>query len=53
MDETLTADKLNNFLMVADKAKKDPLPIQTYFLSSWDTDSSTQIASQERALKTI
>jgi hypothetical protein len=36
VDKTLTTDKLNTFLTVADEAKKDLLLIQRYFLSSWD-----------------
>jgi hypothetical protein len=36
VDKTLTTDKLNNFHMVADEAKKDLLWTQKYFLSSWD-----------------
>jgi hypothetical protein len=38
-DKTLTTNKLDDFLMVADKAKKDSLLIQNYFLSSWDPDA--------------
>ncbi len=36
MDETLMTDKLDNFLLDANEAKKDLLLIQKYFLSSWD-----------------
>jgi hypothetical protein len=53
VDKTLTADKLNNFCMVADKAKKDLLLIQKYFLSSWDPETSTQLASNNRPYRTI
>jgi hypothetical protein len=45
MDKTLMTNKLDDFPMVADEAKKDPLLIQKFFLSSWDPDASTQLAS--------
>jgi hypothetical protein len=45
MDETLTTNKLDDFLLVADEAKKDPLLIQKYFLSSWDPLTLTQLES--------
>jgi hypothetical protein len=45
VDKTHTTNKLDNFLMVTDKAKNDPLLIQKYFLSSWDPVTSNQLAS--------
>jgi hypothetical protein len=53
VDETLTTDKLDDLLTVADKAKKDPLLILKYFLSSWDPDASTQLASNNGPCGTI
>jgi hypothetical protein len=44
IDEMLSTDKLDNFLTVADEAKKDPLLICKYFLPSWDPLTSTQLA---------
>ncbi len=52
-DETLTTDKLDNFLTVADEAKKDLLLIQKYFLSSWDPVTSTQLALNNGPCGTI
>jgi hypothetical protein len=45
VDKTLTTNKLDNFLTVADEAKKCSLLIHKYFLSSWDQVPSTQLAS--------
>jgi hypothetical protein len=55
MDETLTTNKLDVFLflMVADEAQKSPSLIQIYFLSSWDPDASTQLASNNGPCGTI
>jgi hypothetical protein len=53
MDKTLTTDKLDNFLTVADEAKKDQLLIQKYVLSSWDAITLTQLASINRPCGTI
>jgi hypothetical protein len=53
VDETLMTDKLDNFLMVADEAKKDPLLIQKYFLSSLDPVTFTQFPSNNRSCGTI
>ncbi len=41
LDKTLTTDKLDDYLTVANKAKKDPLLIQKYFLSSWNPVTPT------------
>jgi hypothetical protein len=41
IDKTLSTDKLNNFLMVADKAKEDSLLLCKHFLPSWDLFTST------------
>jgi hypothetical protein len=53
VDKTLTIDKHGNFLTVADEAKKDPLLIQKYFLSSWDSVTLNQHASNNRPYRTI
>jgi hypothetical protein len=45
VDKTLTANKFDDFLTVKDEAKKDPLLIQKYFVSSWDPVTLTQLAS--------
>jgi hypothetical protein len=51
--ETLSTNKLNKFLTVADKAKKDPLLIHKHFLQSWDPLTSTQLASNNGPCGTI
>ncbi len=53
VDEMLSTNKLNDFLTVADKAKKDPLLICKHFLPSWDTLTSMQLASNNRPCGTI
>jgi hypothetical protein len=53
MDKTLTTDKLDSFLMVTDKTKKDPLLIQRYFLSSWNPVTLTQLALNNGPCGTI
>jgi hypothetical protein len=53
VDKTLMADKLDNLLMVAYEAKKDPSLIQRYFLSSWDPGTLTQLALNNGPCKTI
>ncbi len=53
IDKTLMTDKLDNFLTVADEAKKDLLLIQKYFLSSWDPVTLTQLASNNGLCGTI
>jgi hypothetical protein len=53
VDEMLSTDKLDNFLMVADKAKKDPLLIRKHFLPSWDPLTPTQLASNNRPCGTV
>jgi hypothetical protein len=53
VNTTLTTDKLDDFCMVADEAKKDPLLIQNYFLSSWDPVTLTQLASNNGPCRTI
>ncbi len=44
IDKPLSTNKLDKFLAVADKAKKDPLLICKQFLPSWDPLTSTQLA---------
>jgi hypothetical protein len=44
VDETLSTAKLDKFLAVADKAKKDSLLICKHFIPSWDPLTSTQLA---------
>ncbi len=53
VDKTLTADKLKDFLTVADRGKKDPLLIQRYFVSSQDTVTLTQLVSNNGPSGTI
>jgi hypothetical protein len=53
IDKTLTTDKLDNFLTVADEGKKDLLLIQKYFLSSWDPVTSPQLALKHGPCRTI
>jgi hypothetical protein len=53
IDKTLSTNKLNDFLRVADKAKKDPLLICKHFLPSWDPLTSTQLASNNGPCGTI
>jgi hypothetical protein len=53
VDETLTNNKLENFLTVTGKAKKNLSPTQNYFLCSWDRDASTQLASNNGPCRTI
>jgi hypothetical protein len=52
-DKTLSTDKLDGFLTVADKAKKDPLLIRRHFLPSWDPLTSMQLASNNGPCGTI
>jgi hypothetical protein len=44
--EMLSTNKLDNFLTVADKAKKDPSLICKHFLPSWDPLTSTNSIKQ-------
>jgi hypothetical protein len=53
VDKTLTTDKLDDFLTVVDEAKKGPLLIQRYFLSSWDPVTLTQLALNNGPCGTI
>jgi hypothetical protein len=53
VDEKLSTNKLNNFLMVADKAKKEPSLICKHFLPSWDPLISTQLALNSGPCGTI
>jgi hypothetical protein len=53
VDEMLSTNKLDDFLMVADKAKKDPLLICKHFLPSWDPLTSMQLASNNGPCGTI
>jgi hypothetical protein len=53
VDNTLTTDKLDDFLMVADEAKKNLSLIQRYFLSSWDPVTLTQLALNNGPCRTI
>jgi hypothetical protein len=53
VDKTFSTDKLNNFLMVADEAKKDPSLICIHFLPSWDPLTSMQLASNNGPCGTI
>jgi hypothetical protein len=53
VDKTLTTDRLDNFLRVADEAKKDQLLIQRYFLFSWHPVTLTQLASNNGPCRTI
>jgi hypothetical protein len=53
VDKTLSTNKLDDFLMVTDKAKKDPLLICKHFLPSWDPLTSTQLASNNGPCGTI
>jgi hypothetical protein len=48
IEETLSSDKLDGFLMVTDEAKKDPLLICKRFLPSWDPLTSMQLVSNNR-----
>ncbi len=47
VDKTLTIDKLDDFFMVVDEAKKDPLLIPKNLFSSWDPVTSTQLALKQ------
>jgi hypothetical protein len=53
VDKTLSSNKLDKFLTVADKAKKDPSLICKHFLPSWDPLTSTQLALNNRPWGTI
>jgi hypothetical protein len=53
VNKTLSTNKLNNVLMVDDKAKKDPLLIPKHFFPSWDPLTSTQLASNNGPCGTI
>jgi hypothetical protein len=53
VDKTLSTNKLSDFLMVADKAKKDRLLICKHFLPSWDPLTSTQLALNNGPCGTI
>ncbi len=53
VDEMLSTNKLGEFLMVADEAKKDPLLICKHFLPSGDPLTSTQLASNNGPWGTI
>ncbi len=53
VDKTLSSDKHNKFLTVADEAKKDHLLIPKHFLPSWDPLTSTQLASNNGPCGTI
>jgi hypothetical protein len=53
IDKTLSSDKLNKFLMAADKVKKEPTLICKHFLPSWDPLTSTQLASNNGPCGTI
>jgi hypothetical protein len=46
IEKTLSTNKLDNFLTVADEAKKDPSLIHKHLLPSWDPLTSTQLASK-------
>jgi hypothetical protein len=53
IDERLSTNKIDEFLTVADKAKKDPLLIHKHFLPSWDSLTSTQLALNKGSCGTI
>jgi hypothetical protein len=53
IDKMLSTNKLDDFLTVADKTKKDPLLIHKHFLPSWDPLTSTQLALNNRPCGTI
>jgi hypothetical protein len=53
VDKTLSSEKLNKFLTVADKAKKDPSLICKHFLPSWDPLTSTQLMLNNGSCGTI
>jgi hypothetical protein len=53
IDKMLSTNKLDDFLTVADKAKKDQLLICKHFLPSWDPLTSTQLASNNGPCGTI
>jgi hypothetical protein len=53
VDKTLSTNKLDNFLLVTDKAKKDPLLICKLFLPSWDPLTSMQLALNNKPCGTI
>ena len=53
VDKTLTTDKLDNLLMVADEAKKDLSLIQKHFLSSCYLVALTQLALNNGPCRTI
>jgi hypothetical protein len=53
LNKTLSTNKLDNFLTVGDKAKKDPSLIHKHFLPSWDPLTFMQLASNNRPCGTI
>jgi hypothetical protein len=53
VDKTLPSEKLDKFLTVAGKAKKDPSLIPKHFLPSWDPATSMQLASNNGPCGTI
>jgi hypothetical protein len=54
VDKMLSTSNLDFFLMVSDKAKKNPSLICKHFLPSWDLLTSTQeLASNNRPCGTI
>ncbi len=53
VDKSLMSDKLDNFLTVADEAKKDLLLIQKYFLFSLDPVTLTYFALNNGPCRTI
>jgi hypothetical protein len=53
LDETLSSNKHDELITVADKAKKDPLLIHKHFLPSWHPLTSTQLASNNGLCGTI
>jgi hypothetical protein len=53
VDKTPTPDKIDNFLTVADEAKKDPSLVWKFSLSSWDPVTLTQLALNNRPCGTI
>ena len=53
VEETLSADKLSNFLIVVGEAKKDPELMKKYFSASHDLDSPTKLTSNNGPCGTI
>jgi hypothetical protein len=53
VDKTLSTNKLNNFLTVAEEAKKYPSLICKHFLPSCDPLTSTQLVSNNGPYGTI